>query len=142
MSFFNSLSTRIPLAIAGGILYAGLTHYILILLNLPSDVAVFAAIIVFVFYLSSRFLLLFSGIDSPYYSKMKKRIPKPPIETSSFYQTAQWVGKFYHYHDMVLFIFLGLLAISFLITLGVDGWSGIPFGKTAQDLYNSLIQIP
>jgi hypothetical protein len=142
MSFFNSLSTRIPLAIAGGILYAGLTHYILILLNLPSDVAVFGAIIIFLFYLSSRFLLLFSGIDSPYYSRVQKTPLKQLYGDTPFYETAQWVGKFYHYHDVVLFIFLGLLAISFLITLGVDGWSGMPFGKTAQDLYNSLIQIP
>jgi len=142
MSFFNSLPTRIPLAIAGGILYAGITHYIFILLNLPSDVAVFAAIIIFLFYLNSRFLLLFSGIDSPYYSKMKKGIPKPPIETSFFYQTAQWVGKFYHYHDIALLIFLVLFAISFLISLGVDWWSKIPFGTTAEDLSNSLIPAP
>ena len=131
-----------PLAIIGGILYGALTYSILILVNLPFDVAVFAAIIIFLFYLSSRFLLLFSGIDSPYYSKMKKGIPKPPIETSFFYQTAQWVGKFYHYHDIALLIFLVLFAISFLISLGVDWWSKIPFGTTAEDLSNSLIPAP
>ena len=141
MSFFNSLSTRFPLAIAGGILYAGLTHYILILLNLPSDVAVFAAIIIFLFYLSSRFLLLFSGIDSPYYSKMKKGIPKPPIETSFFYQTAQWVGKFYHYHDLVLFIFMAVLSMTFLTSLIIDWSDNRPIGNTIQNLFNAFVPL-
>jgi len=142
MGFFNSLSIRIPLAIIGGILYGSLTYTIAIFLDLPSEFAFSAAIIVFLFYLGSRLLILFSGIDSPYYSKMKRGAPKPPIEKNSFYQTAQWVGKFYHYHDIVLFILLVLFAISFLISLGVDWWSEMPFGRTAQDLWNSLIPMP
>jgi hypothetical protein len=142
MSFSNSLSIRFPLAIIGGILYSVLTDTIVVLLDLSSELAITAAIIVFLFYLGSRFLILFSGIDSPYYSKMTKGVSKPPSETSSFYQTSQWVGKFYHYHDIALLIFLVLFAISFLITLGVDGWDGMPMGRTAQDLWNSLIPIP
>lgn len=142
MGFFNSLSIRLPLAAIGGILYGLLTYYIVIFLGLPSQLALFTALVVFLFYLASRFLILFSGIDTPYYSKKTKGVSKTLIETSSFYQTSQWVGKFYHYHDIAFLIFLVLFAISFLITLGVDGWSGMPFGKTAQDLWNSLIPIP
>jgi hypothetical protein len=141
MSFFNSLSIRIPLAIIGAILYGALSYRIVVLLNLSSELAISGAIIVFLFYLGSRLLILFSGIDSPYYSEMKGEAPKPPIEKDSFYHTTQWVGKFYHYHDIALLICLVPFAISFLITLGVDGWSGMPFGKTAQDFWNSLIPI-
>jgi hypothetical protein len=138
MSFFNALSTRIPLAIIGGILYAALTRYIFILLNFPSEVSASAAIIVFLFYLSSRLLLLFSGIDSPYYSQMKKGVLKPPIETSSFYQTSQWVGKFYHYHDLALFAFLVILSVIFFISLGAD-WAGHrPMGSTIQSIWDAL----
>jgi hypothetical protein len=130
------------LAVIGGILYSFLTYYIIILLDLSSQFAISAAIFVFLFYFGSRLLILFSGIDSPYYSRRGRGIPKPPIEKNSFYQTAQWVGKFYHYHDIVLFILLVLFAISFLISLGVDWWSEMPFGRTAQDLWNSLIPMP
>jgi hypothetical protein len=63
-------------------------------------------------------------------------------ENTSFNKTAQWVGKFYHYHDIALLIFLVLFAISFLISLGVDWWGKIPFGTTAEDLSNSLIPAP
>jgi hypothetical protein len=142
MSFFNSLSIRIPLAIIGGIVYGALTYRIVVLLNLSSELAISGAMIVFLFYLGSRLLILFSGINSPYYSKMIREAPKPSIEKDSFYHTAQWVGKFYHYHDIVLFIFLVLFAISFLISLGVDWWSKVPPGRTVQDLWNSLIPMP
>lgn len=142
MGFFNSLSIRIPLAIIGGILYGALTYTIVISLDLPSKLASSAAIVVFLFYLGSRLLILFSGIDSPYYSKGRKRDSKSPFENTAFYLTTQWVGKFYHYHDIVLFILLVLFAISFLISLGVDWWSEMPFGRTAQDLWNSLIPMP
>ena len=142
MGLFNSLSTRIPLAIIGGILYSLLAYYILILLDLPSQSAALGAIFVFLFYVVSRLLILFSGINSPYYSKGEKAIPKQLSEKDSFYQTTQWVGKFYSYHDTVLFIFLALFAICFLISLGVDWWSGMPLGRTAQDLWNSFIRMP
>ena len=142
MGFFNSLSIRIPLAIIGGILYGALTYTIAIFLDLPSEFAFSAAIIVFLFYLGSRLLILFSGIDSPYYSKGRKGDSKSPFENTAFYITIQWVGKFYHYHDIVLFILLVLFAISFLISLGVDWWSEMPFGRTAQDLWNSLFPMP
>jgi hypothetical protein len=130
------------MAMVGGIFYGLLTQTITRLLGFSSELAVVAAFIVFFFYLVSRFLLLFSGIHTPYYSKGGKTASMDLYENTYFYQTAQWVGKFYHYHDMVLFLFLVLFAISFLISLGVDWWSQMPLGRTAQDLWNSLIPIP
>jgi len=134
MGFFNSLSIRIPLAIIGGILYSLLTYYIVILLGLPSPLGILAAIFVFLFYLVSRLLILFSGIDSPYYSKGKKTIQGQHTETNSFYQTTQWVGKFYHYHDIVLFAFLVAISIAFLVSLIVDLAGAEPAGNTFQNL--------
>ena len=142
MGFFNSLSIRIPLAIIGGILYSILTYSIVVLLVLSSELAVSAAIVVFLFYLGSRLLILFSGINSPYYSKMKRGTPNPPIETNSFHQTTQWVGKFYHYHDIVLFIFLAVLSIIFLISLVMDLAGSKLIGSTIQNLWNALIPLP
>ncbi len=142
MVFFNSLSTRIPLAIIGGILYSLLAYYILILLDLPSQFAVLAAIFVFLLYLGSRLLILFSGIDSPYYSKGEKAIPKQLGEKNSFYQTTQWVGKFYHYHDIVLFALLAAISIAFLISVMVDWFGGKTAGNTIQNLRDSLISMP
>jgi hypothetical protein len=141
MSFFNSLSIRIPLAIIGGILYGLLTYHIITLLELSSQFAIFTGVIVFLFYIGSRFLILFSGIDSPYYSRGGKAISKQLYEKTSFYQTTQWVGKFYHYHDIVLFIFLTLTAIVFLITLVIDGLGSKPVGSTIQSLLNAFIPL-
>jgi hypothetical protein len=138
MDFFNSLSIRITLAVIGGILYSLLTYYIAILLDLPSEFAIFAMVFVFLFYLGSRLLILFSGIDSPYYSKGRKVVSEQIDVKSPFYQTAQWVGKFYQYHDVVLFAFLSVIAIVFLISLVMD-WSGDkPLGKTIQNLFNVI----
>ena len=142
MSFFNALSIRIPLAVIGGILYSILTYYIVLLLNLPSELALATSIIVFLFYLGSRFLILFSGIDTPYYSKMEKTGSKRFYENTSFYQTAHWVGKFYHYHDIVLFVFLTVTVIVFLTTLIIDGLGSRPIGNTIQSLLNALIPLP
>jgi len=139
MGFFNSLSIRIPLSFIGGILYGILTYAIVLTLNFPAQIAIGAGLLVFFLYLGSRLLVLFSGIDTPYYSKERKG---SPYENTAFYQTAQWVGKFYHYHDAVLFVFLLLLAISFLISLGMDWGSEIPLGRTVQDIWNSLIPMP
>ncbi len=137
--FFNSLSIRIPLAVIGGILYGLLTYYIVFLLNLSSQLAIFAAVFVFLFYFGSRLLILFSGFDSPYYSKGRSIRPD---EENSFYQTAQWVGKCYHYHDIVLFSFLILICIAFLISLIVD-WAGSkPFGDTIRNLLAVLFFTP
>jgi len=142
MGFFNSLSTRIPLALLGGFLYGLLTYALTFPVGFSSELALFAATVVFLFYLASRLLLLFSGVNTLYYSKAKKTGIADFFENTSFYHTAQWVGKFYHYHDIALFIFLVLFAISFLISLGVDWWSEMPFGRTAQDLWNLLIPVP
>ncbi len=142
MNFFNSLSIRIPLALLGGFLYSLITYAITLQLSFSSELAVLAALVVFLFYLTSRFLLLFSGVDTAYYSKAQETGSTELYRNTSFYKTAQWVGNFYHCHDLVLFIFLILFAISFLISLGVDARSGMPFGKTAQDLWNSLIPTP
>ena len=141
-SFFNSLSIRIPLAAVGGLLYSILTYSIVILLNLPSELALATSIIVFLFYLGSRFLILFSGIDTPYYSKMEKTGSKRFYVNTSFYQTTQWVGKFYHYHDIVLFVFLTVTAIVFLITLIIDGLGSKTVGDTIQSLLKAFIPFP
>jgi hypothetical protein len=138
MGFFNSLSIRIPLAVIGGILYSSLTYFIVILLGFSSEFTTFAVILVFLFYLGSRLLILFSGINSIYYSKSRKEISKPPDEMNSFYHTTQWVGKFYHYHDIVLFIFLILISILFLFTLVLDWIGSKPIGNTLQNLLNGF----
>jgi hypothetical protein len=142
MGFFNSLLIRITLAVIGGIFYAFLAYMIFNSLSLPPELVIPAAVLVYLFYLGSRLLLLFSGIDSPYYSKEKKGPSKIPTEKNSFYTTAQWVGKFYHLHDLVLFIFLGILSILFLITLAMDGIGAKPLGNTIQNLWNAFIPMP
>lgn len=139
MDFFSSLLIRITLAVIGGIFYAFLTYRIVVFLHLSYELVVLMAVFVYLFYLSSRLLLLFSGIDSPYYSKRAKGSSKTPIEKNSFYTTAQWVGKFYHYHDIVLFVFLGLLSVVFLISLALDALWGKPFRNTIQNLWNALL---
>lgn len=138
MDFFNSLLIRITLAAIGGIFYAFLTYLIVMFLNLSYEFVITAAIFVYLFYLSSRLLLLFSGIDSPYYSKGGKEIP----QKNSFYHTAQWVGKFYHQHDIALFIFLGILSVGFLISLIMDWAGNKPFGNTVQNFWISLFPLP
>jgi len=133
MGFFNSLSIRIPLTMIGGVLYGILTYAIVLTLNLQAQTAIGAGLVVSFLYLGSRFLLLFSGIDTPYYSKERKG---SPYENTAFYQTAQWVGKLYHYHDTVLFTFLIILSIVFVISLITDGIENRPFGQTIQVLWN------
>jgi hypothetical protein len=139
MGFFNSLVIRVTLAVIGGIFYAFLTYMIVTFLNLSYEFVILAAVFVYLFYLSSRLLLLFSGIDSPYYSKPRKGPSIAPPEKNPFYTTAQWVGKFYHRHDIVLFVFLGILSIIFLISLIVDGLGGMSFGNTVQNLWSALL---
>ena len=73
MDFFNSLLIRFTLAVIGGIFYAFLTYMITIFLNLSYEFVIVTAVFVYLFYLSSRLLLLFSGINSPYYSKGGQR---------------------------------------------------------------------
>jgi hypothetical protein len=124
------------MAMVGGIFYGLLTQTITHLLGFSSELTVIAAFIVFFFYLVSRFLLLFCGIHTPYYSKGGKTSPFDLYENTHFYQTAQWVGKFYHYHDIALFVFLALLSIAFLISLLFDGMGNKPFGQTIQSLLN------
>jgi len=127
------------LAVVGGVFYAFLTYWIVKLLNLSYKFVILASILVYLFYLGSRLLLLFSGIDSPYYSKGRKKPSSPSIQENHFYDTAQWVGKFYHHHDLVLFVFLGILSIVFLVCLVMDGLSGSPFGNTIRNLWNTLL---
>ncbi|MDI7259662.1 MAG: hypothetical protein QME90_07050, partial [Thermodesulfobacteriota bacterium] len=92
---------------------------------------------VFLFYVGSRFLILFSGIDSPYYFKERKGNLKEPVVKTPFYRTTQWVGKFYHYHDIALFVFLMIISIAFLLSLMIDLLGGKPPGNTIQDLWIS-----
>ena len=137
---FNSLITRIPLGIIGGTLYALLTHQIIILLGLP-DFAILGGVFVFLLYFGSRMLILFSGINTPYYSKVRKDTQSSLFLNDSFYQTTQWVGKFYHYHDIALFAFLVAISLALLITLMMD-WAGAkPFGSSFQNIFDSLILI-
>jgi hypothetical protein len=142
MDFFNSLLIRVTLAVIGGIVYAFLSYMILKFLSLPSEFAILAGVFVYLLYLSSRLLLLFSGIDSPYYSKREKGPSKPSTEKNYFYTTAQWVGKFYRDHDTVLFVFLSVLSILFLISVFMDGLGGKPFGDTIHNLWNALLPVP
>jgi hypothetical protein len=142
MEFFNSRLIRFTLAVIGGIFYAFLTYMIAIFLRLPYEFVIVAAIFVYLFYLGSRLLLLFSGIDSPYYSKGGKRRSSPTSENNIFLTTAQWVGKFYHYHDIAIFLFLGIVSIIFLVSLALDGLRGNSFGETMQDLWNVLLSLP
>jgi hypothetical protein len=130
------------MAMVGGIFYGLFTQTITRLLGFSSELAVIAAFIVFFFYLVSRFLLLFSGIHTPYYSKGGKTSSMDLYENTYFYQTAQWVGKFYHCHDMALFVFLALLSIVFIISLILDLSGNGPIGNTMQSLLNSFIPLP
>ncbi len=142
MGFFNSLHIRITLAVIGGIFYAFLTYLIVTFLKLPYKFVALVSGLVTLFYLGSRLLLLFSGIDTPYYSKGRKMPPTTSMKENYFYETAQWVGKFYHQHDLVLFVFLGILSVLFLISLVIDGLSGSPFGNTIRNLWNRCVPTP
>ncbi len=133
MQFLNSPSTRIPLALVGGILYGLLTHYILLVLNISLQISLAGGIIVFFFYFGSRLLLLFSGIDTLYYSTGRSI-----LEKNHFYRTAQWVGKLYYYHDLFLLIFLGLISLAFIFSLLLDVKGDKPFGQTLQEFLNLL----
>jgi hypothetical protein len=62
-------------------------------------------------------------------------------KNTAFYLTTQWVGKFYHYHDVVLFIFLTIIAVVFLISLILDWSDHKPIGDTIQDIWD-YIQYP
>jgi len=130
MSFFNSLSIRLPLAFIGGMLYSLLTYGLGLTLGFPPQMAIGTSGFVFFLYLGSRVLILFSGIDTHYYHKERKDLL---YKNTAFGQTAQWVGKFYHYHDVVLFIFLSLVAIGFVFSLIMDGIRGKPWGQTVLD---------
>jgi len=141
MGFFNSLLIRITLAVLGGILYALLTYALILSLNLSSSLALLAAFLVYLLYLGSRLLLLFSGIDSAYYRRVRKGPSKTVPEGNAFQDAAQWVGKFYQQHDVVLFAFLGIMAVVFLISLVLDGLGGSPFGETIHNLWNTLFPI-
>ena len=142
MGFFNSLLIRITLAILGGVLYALLTYALILSLNLSSPLAIVAAFFVYLFYLGSRLLLLFCGIDSLYYRRRREGPSKTTAEKNPFQNAAQWVGKFYHQHDIVLFVVLGLLSLVFLVSIGMDGLRGNPLGETIQDLWDILWLIP
>ena len=139
MGFFNSLLIRITLAVIGGVFYAFLTYLIVVFLNLSYEFVILTAVFVYLFYLGSRLLLLFSGIDSPYFLRARKGPSRTLPEKNSFHDAAQWVGKFYHLHDVVLFILLGILSILFLVSLFMDGLGRQPFGDTIQSLWNFLL---
>jgi hypothetical protein len=142
VGFFNSLLIRITLAVLGGVLYALLTYALIQSLNLSSPLSTLAAFFVYLLYLGSRLLLLFSGIDSPYYRRPREEPSKKLPQKSSFQDAAQRVGKFYHQHDIVLFVFLGVLSLVFLVSIIMDGLGGKPLGETIQNLWDTLWPIP
>jgi len=141
MRFLNSLSIRIPLAVIGGILHSLLSYSIVILIDLSSDLAILAAAFVFFFYLGSRLLILFSRIDSSYYSKRRTITSTSTFKKDTFDQTVRWVGKLYHCHDIVLFAFLIAISVAFLVSLGVDGLKRHPIGNTSQNLWEVLTSL-
>lgn len=136
VGFFNALPIRMALAIIGGFLYGLLTYLLLRLPGCPSGISLTAGLSVAVLYLGSRCLLLFSGMNTPYYSK-EGNVPAEGM--TSFHQTAQWVGRFYHYHDVGLFIFLTLVALGFVLSLIMDGLSGKPLGQTFFDFLDPFV---
>jgi hypothetical protein len=142
VGFFNSFLIRITLAVLGGVLYALMAYALILFLHLSSSLAMIAAFFLYFLYVGSRLLLLFSGIDSPYYHRGTKGPSKTLPEKNSFQDAAQWVGKFYHRHDIVLFVFLGFLSFVFLVSVVMDGLGGNPLGETIQHLWNTLWPIP
>ena len=141
MSFFNSVPVRITLAVLGGALYALLTYALVISLPVASSFATLAAFFVYLLYLGSRLLLLY-GIDSPYYRREREGHSPENPEINPFYDAAQWVWRFYHHHDVVLFSFLGFLSLVLLVSIVMDGAGGNPWGQTIQSLLNTLWPIP
>ena len=121
----------------GGILYGLLTYAIVRFLNLSAAFAILSALFVSLFYVGSRLLILLSGIDSPYYSR-EGTVAHQTFEKDHLYQTTQWVGTFYHYHDIALLIFLAAVSVAFVTTLIVDLSGGKPMGNTFQDIWNFL----
>lgn len=138
MTFLNSLLNRLVLACLGGFLYTLLTYYLLSRFGAPIQFIYFFSGMVFLFYLGSRVLLLFSGIETLYYSKGRKEILRKFCEESSFYQIAQRVGKFYHYHDLVLFGFLVILGMFFVGSLIFDTFTHQSVGSSIQSLLDIL----
>jgi len=53
-------------------------------------------------------------------------------------KVAQWVGKFYPYHDIVLFIFWIIISVGFLISLIFDWLRNKPIGHT---IYRKIYKI-
>lgn len=138
MFHLHSLSSRIPLAIVGGILYGSLVHRILTVLDGPPEFSLFSGVFLFLFYVGSRLLILLSGVNSAYYSRTRETGGKHIYENTFFFHTTQWVGKFYHYHDIALFLLLLAVCFLFLSALSVDWFEGEPLGNTFLKLAVSL----
>jgi len=137
-SLFNSLSTRIPLALIGGIFYGLLIHFILSFVSF-SGWAMPVSILVFVLYVASRLLLLFSGMPTPYYSKRKGTLSQSLPGHHPFHERSALIGGFYHYHDIALLLAMGIIGIGFMISLFIDGFSGQPLGTAFQHLRQTLL---
>lgn len=139
MGFLNSLSIRIPLALVGGTLYGLLTYLICMAICLPSGAGIAIGSLVFLLYFGSRLLLLSSGVDSRYYSNPKKPVSRHVEEKSSFFRASQWIGRFYHFHDIALLILLFMICIVCLILFAMDWSQGKPLGDTFQNLWQPLL---
>ncbi len=136
MTFLNHLPNRVALALIGGILYGLLTYCLLAFFEISGRFSLAVSGIVFLFYFGSRLLLLFSGINTPYYSRGKDL--RKFYEGTSFYSVAQWVGRFYYYHDLALFCFLVILGLVFIGSLILDVFTHRPIGSSIQPLLDVL----
>jgi ABC-type uncharacterized transport system permease subunit len=136
VTFLNHLPNRVALALIGGILYGLLTYCLLAFFEISGRFNLAVSGIVFLFYFGSRLLLLFSGIHTLYFSRGKDL--RKFYEGTSFYSAAQWVGRFYYYHDLALFGFLILLCLVFIISLILDLLNHQPFGHTLHSLIEFL----
>jgi len=128
VTFLNHLPNRVALALIGGILYALLTYCLLGFFEISGRFSLAMSGIVFLLYFGSRLVLLFSGINTLYYSRGKDL--RKFYEGTSFYSVAQWVGRFYYYHDLALFGFLILLCLVFIFSLILDLLHHQPLGHT------------
>lgn len=138
MGFFNSISFRLPLAVIGGLIYGLLAYPIVLFFNPFPGFALTIAFIVFLLYLGSRLLLLLSGVNTLYYFVGEKDSPQAFDTHLPFHRTAQWVGKFYHYHDIFLITLLTAVSLIFLISLVLDFTGSRLWGSTALDLWEFL----
>jgi len=123
MGFSIPLLIRITLAVLGGVLYA-LLAYALILSPIFLLHSLSWLHFLSIFSTSAQDFFSFFLESTPLLSTERKGPSRPSPEKNSFQEAAQWVGKFYHQHDVVLIVFSGILSITFLVSVIMDGLGG------------------